>query len=133
LKWFDYRCSTCKYLNKEDKICSCPEAVMYACHVDPDKDSCRQIRISKRSRRTRLLMLFPPHAPPEDIYSVNVLCQACNKPGAKKRRQNTANADLKFNLDINTYYVDDEANFSVLCDDCQQQADEYWRDMLKWL
>jgi len=79
-------------------------------------DKSFSIRISKRSRRTRLLMLFPPHAPPEDIYSVDVLCQACNKPGAKKRRQNTA-------------YVDDEANFSILCDDCQQQADEYWKDM----
>ena len=62
LKWFDYRCSTCRYLNKEDKVCSCPEAVWYACHVDPDKDCCRQYLISKNTSKDkfykRKLMLF---------------------------------------------------------------------------
>ena len=42
-------------------------------------------------------------------------CQNCHKWGARKRRQNTA-------------YVDDEKNYAVLCDNCQQEANEYWND-----
>ena len=42
-------------------------------------------------------------------------CQGCNSEGAKKRRQNTS-------------YVDDKENFSILCHDCQIEADEYWKD-----
>ena len=41
------------------------------------------------------------------------LCQRCNKPG-KRRRQNTA-------------YVNDDLNFKVLCEECQEEADEYWK------
>ena len=43
-------------------------------------------------------------------------CSHCKKNGAKKRRQNTN-------------YPNDESNFAILCDDCQKDADEYWREM----
>jgi hypothetical protein len=39
----------------------------------------------------------------------------CDSTDAEKRRQNTA-------------YVDDDRNFAVLCDECQKEANEYWRD-----
>lgn len=42
-------------------------------------------------------------------------CQVCGKEGAERRRQNTA-------------YPKDESNFATLCPECQEDADEYWRD-----
>jgi len=45
-----------------------------------------------------------------------VKCQGCDKEGAERRRQLTA-------------YVDDESNYSTLCDECQDETDEYWKDM----
>jgi hypothetical protein len=47
-------------------------------------------------------------------------CIGCNKrkPDAHRRRQNTA-------------YVDDERNWKVLCDKCQEDNDEYWNEMWK--
>jgi len=44
-------------------------------------------------------------------------CQACGKndPSVKRRRQITA-------------YADDKLNFSVLCSQCQKEANDYWKD-----
>jgi hypothetical protein len=42
-------------------------------------------------------------------------CEHCKKEGAKKRRQNTA-------------YLKDELNWAVLCDKCQEEANEYWQE-----
>jgi len=42
-------------------------------------------------------------------------CQHCGKSPAKCRRQGSA-------------YVDDEKNFAILCDECQEEAHEYWRE-----
>jgi hypothetical protein len=44
-------------------------------------------------------------------------CIRCGCDGAKRRRQFTA-------------YVNDEMNFAVLCDECQEEASEYW--MERW-
>lgn len=41
-------------------------------------------------------------------------CQRCGKP-AYRRRQMTA-------------YADDEMNWAILCDDCQKESHEYWKD-----
>ena len=42
-------------------------------------------------------------------------CQHCGKEGAEKRRQNTA-------------YADDEWNFAILCDECQEESHKYWQE-----
>jgi len=42
-------------------------------------------------------------------------CQHCGRLGAKRRRQLTR-------------YVDDERNFATLCDECQKEASEDWRE-----
>ena len=44
-------------------------------------------------------------------------CHGCEKQGddVKRRRQKTQ-------------YVDEESNFSTLCDECQKEADEYWSE-----
>ena len=47
-----------------------------------------------------------------------LICQQCKKRGAERRRQNTA-------------YQNDESNFATLCNECQEQANEYWAE--RWL
>lgn len=44
-------------------------------------------------------------------------CVGCKerKPDAHRRRQYTA-------------YVEEEQNWKVLCDDCQEENDEYWHE-----
>ena len=42
-------------------------------------------------------------------------CQNCGDEGAERRRQHTA-------------YMEDETNFSILCPECQEEADRYWDD-----
>lgn len=42
-------------------------------------------------------------------------CQCCGQAGAEKRRQFTA-------------YAYDELNFAILCDECQEEVNEYWKD-----
>lgn len=43
-------------------------------------------------------------------------CQRCGELRAKRRRQNTA-------------YYDDAQNFAILCEPCQQEADEGWDEL----
>jgi hypothetical protein len=45
-----------------------------------------------------------------------IKCQWCGEEGAERRRQRTA-------------YVNDERNFAILCDECQEESHEYWSDM----
>ena len=42
-------------------------------------------------------------------------CPACGRPGAERRRQNTA-------------YADDERNFVTLCPSCHEENNEHWRE-----
>jgi len=42
-------------------------------------------------------------------------CQFCGDNGAERRRQNTT-------------YENDELNWMVLCNRCQKEEDEYWRE-----
>ena len=42
-------------------------------------------------------------------------CIRCGEYGARNRRQFTA-------------YVDDKMNFATLCDICQEEAHEYWKE-----
>lgn len=44
-----------------------------------------------------------------------MICQSCGKEGAERRRQRTA-------------YVDDALNWATLCPECQDEAEEYWRE-----
>ena len=45
-------------------------------------------------------------------------CNKCerDKPDVRNRRQASA-------------YPNDESNFAPLCDECQKEADEYWKEM----
>ena len=43
-------------------------------------------------------------------------CQHCGMDGGINRRQRTA-------------YPDDKMNWAILCDECQEEAHEYWNDM----
>jgi hypothetical protein len=45
-------------------------------------------------------------------------CEFCGSKKAFRRRQKTK-------------YNDDKKNFAVLCDDCQKQNDEYWKEQWK--
>lgn len=45
-----------------------------------------------------------------------IRCEVCGAPGAERRHQMTA-------------YVNKESNYKTLCGDCQDEADEYWKDM----
>jgi len=58
-----------------------------------------------------------PNQPTAQGVGVNTMvrCQICGKNGAQRRRQNSA-------------YVDDNKNFATLCDDCQEDANEYWQE-----
>ncbi len=47
-----------------------------------------------------------------------MMCNHCerDKPDVHKRRQGSA-------------YPNDESNFAIICDDCQKESDEYWKEM----
>lgn len=56
-----------------------------------------------------------PIDPSEAPLSAGTPCTVCGDPGSR-RRQNTA-------------FANDEMNWQTLCDDHQEEANEYWADM----
>ena len=42
-----------------------------------------------------------------------LICNQCGEEGAKRTRQKSN-------------YICNELNYDILCDECQQEADEYW-------
>ena len=50
------------------------------------------------------------------MFWLMIKCCCCPAPAGQHRRQNTA-------------YLDDELNWIYVCDRCNEDIEEYWKDM----